>query len=79
MARQTEVATRLLTKAEAAAYCGMSPATFHRLCPVQPVRFSERLVRFDLFDIDAWIDAFKGPAKNAETDWLEVWERARGG
>jgi hypothetical protein len=43
---------------------------------VQALRFSERLVRFDRFNIDARIDALKGPARIAGTDWLEVGERA---
>lgn len=61
---------RLLTKAEAASYCGMSPALFDRLCPVRPLRFSERLVKFDVVDLDSWIEAFKSPAKKVGTDWL---------
>jgi hypothetical protein len=72
--RSPEVAIRLLTKSKAAAYCGMSLASFGRL--VQALRFSERLVRFDRFNIDARIDALKGPARIAGTDWLEVGERA---
>jgi predicted DNA-binding transcriptional regulator AlpA len=76
MSAPSKIAPRLLTKAEAAAYCGISAALFDRLCPVRPLRFSERLVRFDVSDIDSWIEALEGPAKNADTDWLEVWERA---
>lgn len=74
--RSFAVTPRLLTKTQAAAYCGVSPALFDRLCPVRPLRFSERLVRFDLVDIHAWMDALKGPAERAGTNWLDVWERA---
>jgi hypothetical protein len=49
------------------------PATFDRLCPVRPLRFSERLVLFDVANLDSWIEAFKRPAKKATgTDWLDV-------
>jgi predicted DNA-binding transcriptional regulator AlpA len=71
------VAPRLLTKAEAASYCGMSVALFDRLCPVRPLRFSERLVKFDVSDIDSWIEAFKSPAKKVGTDWLGAMDNGK--
>lgn len=70
--RAKTVDPRLLTKAQAAAYCQMSPANFDRLCSVKPLRFSERLVLFDVADIDAWIDRLKSPSSTlAATDWLD--------
>jgi len=37
MSHSVKVPSRLLTKAEAASYCGVSVATFSALCPVRPV------------------------------------------
>jgi predicted DNA-binding transcriptional regulator AlpA len=63
----------LLTKQEAAAYCGMSPATFHAICPVEPIRFSERTIRFDRVALDDWIDGLKPKAASDKTidEWIE--------
>lgn len=49
---------RLLTVAEAAAYCGMSEGPFSRLCPVKAISFgeSEKLRRYDVVALDGWID-----------------------
>jgi predicted DNA-binding transcriptional regulator AlpA len=68
---RVSLAPRLLTKTEAAAYCGMSPQIFDRVCPVRPLRFSERLVKFDVTDVDSWIERLKSPAKPKDgMDWL---------
>ncbi len=62
---------RLLKKAHAAAYCGISVSAFTRTCPVAPVslapagRQDERLIRYDVRDLDRWID---GLAERSETD-----------
>jgi hypothetical protein len=72
MTKTAHMTPRLMTKAEAAGYCRMSPAIFERVCPVRPLRFSERLVLFDVVDIDSWIEAYKGPAKKTGTDWLSA-------
>jgi len=53
---------RLLTKTEAAEYCRLSLATFNRLCPVQPVDLGSgnvRLLRYDMRDLDNWIEELK--------------------
>lgn len=54
--------TRLLTKSQAAAYCGLSPATFGTTCSVRPISLGDgvRMQRYDVRDIDTWIDGFKG-------------------
>lgn len=56
---------RLLTKSQAASYCGLSPVTFGGTCPVRPIALGEgvRLHRYDVHDIDKWIDSFRGPAE----------------
>jgi predicted DNA-binding transcriptional regulator AlpA len=63
---------RLVTLKQAADYCGMSPPIFRRLCPVRPIRFSERLIRYDLVDIDRWIDDMHPKTVNHETT-TEYW------
>lgn len=59
---------RHLTRDEAARYCAVSVTTFERICDVQPVllsQFSSRLKRYDIRDIDAWIEARKIANSNA--------------
>lgn len=62
---------RLLKKAQAAAYCGVSASAFARACPVAPIsmappgRRNDRLLRYDVRDLDRWID---GLAEGWETD-----------
>lgn len=52
---------RLLTKSQAAQYCGLSVQTFGVTCPVRPIALGEgvRMHRYDVRDIDKWIDSFK--------------------
>jgi len=60
-----QIVPRLMTKAEAAAYCGFSPGVFERQCEVRPMAFGDkRLERYDRFDLDNWIEARKAPTKN---------------
>jgi hypothetical protein len=65
---------RLLTRAEAAAYCRLSPGVFERECPVIPLIFGSgdrRLYRWDRADLDAWIECYKGGAtQSGEPNWL---------
>ncbi len=53
--------TRLLTKSQAAQYCGLCVSTFSGVCPVTPIALGEgpRMHRYDVRDIDKWIDSFK--------------------
>lgn len=66
---------RLLTKIQAAAYCGIGVQIFSAVCPVKPLSLgaSSRSNRFDRFAIDAWIDRMRG--ENADPDyWLNMLE-----
>jgi hypothetical protein len=61
MTRATAVSMpskRLLTRAEAAGYCGMSLTSFDNICPVRPLALGpdKRLERYDLLALDRWID-----------------------
>lgn len=65
---------RLLSRQEAAAYCGMSVPVFERLCPIAPLDLGGvRLHRWDVARIDAWIDSMQGKpiASNDQDD--EAW------
>jgi hypothetical protein len=59
---------RLLSKTEAAAHCGRPVKRFEIECPMQAVRFSNGDTRWDLRDLDAWIDSLKAghPDHDAE-------------
>jgi hypothetical protein len=66
------IASRLLTRKQAAAYCGVSLRTFIGLCPVRPVALgpSKRLERYDLRALDQWIDTLPGDKASYGKDWL---------
>lgn len=66
------IAPRLLTREQAAAYCGVSLRTFIGLCPVRPVALgpSKRLERYDLRALDQWIDTLAGYKATFGKDWL---------
>ncbi len=50
---------RMLTKAEAAHHCGRPIRRFETECAVTPVRFPNGDIRYDVKDLDAWIDRIK--------------------
>jgi hypothetical protein len=68
--------SRLLNKTEAAAYLGVSTPIFARICPVRPLCFGERLFKFDVVDLDRWVEAQKGgPTPKGADAWLEEFDR----
>jgi hypothetical protein len=64
--RNLALPPRLLTKQQAAAYCGVCVTTFINICPVPPLRFGDsvRAVRYDKQRIDAWIDGLDAVNNN---------------
>jgi hypothetical protein len=72
MVRGLKLSPRLLTRAEAAAYCGIGVATFSTLCPVPPVALGQnkRLERFDVVALDKWIDQMSTNGTVSGRDWL---------
>jgi hypothetical protein len=50
---------RMLNKTEAAEHCGRPIKRFDIECPVQAVRFPNGDNRWDIRDLDAWIDSLK--------------------
>jgi hypothetical protein len=64
--------SRLLTRAQAAEYCGVGITTFTMLCPVRPIALgkSKRLERFDIVALDRWIDGMSADGAISGRDWL---------
>jgi hypothetical protein len=61
------VPKRMMKKAEAAHYCGRSIKGFEVECPVAPVRFANGQTRYDVNDLDAWLDQLRsGTSAEAE-------------
>jgi hypothetical protein len=58
---------RMLTKPEAAHHCGRSVKRFEVECDVSPVKFPNGDSRFDVRDLDKWIDGLKA-GKSSEAD-----------
>jgi hypothetical protein len=50
---------RMLTKTEAACHCGRPVKRFVLECRVKPIRFENGDERYDLHDVDAWLDSLK--------------------
>lgn len=61
---------RLLTDAEAAAYCGVSVNTFRAHVPITPVKIAS-CVRYDRKDLDKWLDSQGQHRAMTADDWLE--------
>jgi hypothetical protein len=69
---------RLVTKAEAARYCGASPATYAKwvlagiLPPSLPV-----IGKYDMRALDAALDKLSGIKSEQSEDGFEKWKRGR--
>jgi hypothetical protein len=66
------ITPRLLTRRQAAAYCGLSAPTFASVCPVAPIAFnkSKKLQRYDMRALDRWIDGLAQNDNVGDSDWL---------
>ena len=73
MGRAALIAPRLLTRDQAADYCGVSVPTFAAICPIHPIAMGngKRMERFDVQALDDWINGLRGQAPQADVDWLE--------
>lgn len=58
---------RMLTKAEAAHHCGRPVKRFEVECVVAPVKFPNGDARYDVRDLDAWLDSLKA-GKSSDAD-----------
>jgi len=61
---------RLLSREQAAGYCGVSVPTFEAECPVIPVRIRTRVL-YDRAAIDRWLDTLT--EKTPELGSSEYW------
>jgi hypothetical protein len=81
MARVRTIEPRLLDRSQAAAYCGISLAVFTVRCPVRPLPMGKgkRLERYDIRDLDEWIDRLGARSASPEAvDWLEKMDAPHG-
>jgi len=59
---------RMLTKSEAAHHCGRSVRQFQIECPVAPKKMGNGDLRWDVRELDRWLDRLGAGADNHETD-----------
>lgn len=53
------VPKRMLRKSEAAQHCGRPIKRFQIECPVTPIQFENGDIRWDVHDLDEWLDSLK--------------------
>ncbi len=77
MKRNPGFGQRLLTRTQAAAYCGVSVGSFSTLCPVRPVTLGndKRLERYDVVALNKWIDELGSDSEQLGRDWLAVMDK----
>lgn len=61
----TVISKRMLSKREAAEHCGRSLKRFEAECPVAAIRFPNGDRRFDVRDLDGWLDTLKGQSEDS--------------
>lgn len=62
---------RMLTQAQAAAYCGIGVKAFKSTCPVSATQLRNGLMRFDRYKLDSWLDSLTPDGVTpAPIDWL---------
>ena len=59
---------RLLNLREAAEYVGYGSQKFKSICPVAPIKMPCGYLRFDIQDLDAWVESLKQNAVPSEED-----------
>ena len=59
---------RMLTEKEAAHHCGRPVGRFKMECPCHPVAFPNGDRRFDVKDLDGWLDSLKAGNSNEDAD-----------
>jgi hypothetical protein len=57
---------RMLSKWEAAHHCGRSVKRFEIECPCRPVEFPNGDKRFDIQDLDGWLNNLKAGSGDAD-------------
>jgi hypothetical protein len=59
---------RMLTKPEGAHHCGRSLSRFVIECPITPIKFGNGDLRYDVRDLDRWLDSLKVGAGDHDAD-----------
>ncbi|MVT70657.1 hypothetical protein GPL21_36965 [Bradyrhizobium pachyrhizi] len=59
---------RMLTKTEAAHHCGRSVRRFEVEYNFPPVKFANGDLRYDVHDLDAWLDSLKAGGADHDAD-----------
>ena len=67
---------RLLSRVDAAEYCGVSPSHFDKTVPLDPIHLGARRV-WDREALDEWIESLTRNA-SPDTDWLKVLHARKG-
>jgi hypothetical protein len=69
---RSTIVPRLLTRRQAADYCGVSVPTFDGICPIKAVALGtgKRLERFDRISLDGWISSLTDGQLPVIKDWL---------
>jgi hypothetical protein len=63
----TLISKRMLNRREAAEHCGRSPKRFEAECPINPIRFPNGDFRYDVRDLDVWLDTIKNNSEDSAT------------
>jgi predicted DNA-binding transcriptional regulator AlpA len=69
-ARTYDVEPRLLTKRQAAQFCGMSIPSFDRFCDVRPIQYGKRLKLYYSKDLTEWIERNRAVAASSDPESL---------
>jgi hypothetical protein len=76
----SDLSPRLLTRAEAAGYCRMTPSRFSQLVKAGTLPASiPGTTRYDRMAIDRALDKLSGLQSDAELSPLQKWKQARDG
>jgi hypothetical protein len=59
---------RILSEKEAALYCGHHLSKFKARCPVVPILFPSGEKKYDMPDLDKWLDELKGAETGTSDD-----------
>ncbi|MGF9562938.1 hypothetical protein AAIH70_05450 [Neorhizobium sp. BT27B] len=65
------VQPRMISLKQAADYVGLPLKRFPRICSVRPVEMPESEKRYDIRDLDQWLDQLKAGDTEADQDILE--------
>lgn len=65
---------RMLKRADAASYCGLSSTSFLSSCPVQAVLLPGGRKVWDVKDLDRWIEGLKEDSHLSDDDLLKQLE-----